>query len=1121
MAALVAVALAAVVPLDRAVPPSEAVDQGRLSVPPVPGRRFSPAMQPGPSALSVPGGMLEAVSNQSAVSPVFVGRTEELSTLTDALRGAAAGTPQALLLGGEAGIGKTRLLEELLAAANASGAVTAVGGCLELGADGLPFAPFATALRSLHRTLGAAELATAAAGREAELARLLPDLAPAEPHQGPGHLEAHGEDGRARLFELTARLLERLAAERTVVLALEDLHWADRSTRELLGYLYRSLQSSRLIVLATFRSDDVHRRHPLRYFLAELDRLRTVRRIELSRLDRDEVRAQIAGIQGVSEPEPALVDGVFERSEGNPFFVEELTACRTTAGISQSLRDLLLVRIEGLSQSTQQVLRIAAQGGSAVEHALLAEVSELPEEELLEALRGAVGANLLQPTEDGEGYRFRHALLREAVSDDLLPGEGPRLNRRYARALQAAPELVRAEQLETRLAHYWYHGRDAGKALPAVLAASVAARRRHAFAEQHQLLERAIELWEEVPEAVRAELRPIDDAGVYPPCAAESGATALCFVDLLAEAVVAARTGGAVERALPLVKSGLEKLDETTEPLRAAWFWVQCSVLTEDLGRGDGWDEIGKAQELVRPLPPSGVHAEVLAGAARWGMLYRPGRDALSTAVRAAEVARTVGTTALELQARTTAGVLTSLTGDVEAGLAELAAVRDQAAAEGLWGVATRAEGNIADELEGIGRSRESAASAQRAVEDATRNGRVKQLGCGMSNHAEALLSLGEWESAQRLLARARASDRTQDTHGWAWLLEAALAESRGGQRAEAAVERALRQAREALGARRAEPQRRIPLRRLTASLAARRGDVDGARSELLSALREGFPPGARRFVWPLLHSAAVHESGFRGLPAARAGRGEILAELRAATAELGGEAPVWRAYGLLTTAELGRAEGRSAPEEWAAAAAAFEPLERPYELAQARHRWAEALLESPPGSAADPSAADPSGAGPARLLALAHAAAVGLGAEDLTAEVEQLAGRARIELPGPDAEGSSVQGHHPRPASPPDPAEAFGLTRRERDVLALVSAGRSNRQIAQELFIAPKTASVHVSNILAKLEVTSRGEAAAMAFRLRLTPPTASAAASPAAQGEQPREGAGSAGARGEGLAP
>ncbi|WP_375537885.1 AAA family ATPase [Streptomyces sp. Amel2xB2] len=1030
--------------------------------------------------MSVAGAMLEHVSSQSTISPVFVGRRDETALLTGALERAGAGEPQALLLSGEAGVGKSRLLEEFLGTARAAGATTAVGGCLELGADGLPFAPFATALRGLHRALGEAEMTAAVAGREAELARLLPDLAPPPGSPGAARAEAYDEeDGRARLFELTAQLLERLATGRTVVLALEDLHWADRSTRELLGYLYRSVHTSRLVLLATYRSDDIHRRHPLRPFLAGLDRLRTVRRVELPRLSRVEVHAQIAGIQGVTEPDPEQARVIFERTDGNPFFVEELTANCATCGISDTLRDLLLVRVEALPEQVQQVLRIAAQGGSAVEHALLAAVCELPQADLLDALRVAVGANVLLPTDDGDGYRFRHALLREAVSEDLLPGEAAGINRRYAQSLEADPSLVRSEQCTTRLAHYWYHGRDAAKALPAVLAAAVEARRRHAFAEQHQLLERAVELWHEVPAEVRERLRPMDEAEVYPrPGGRRSGdvgAESLSFMDLLAEAVVAARNGGDAERALALTRRALDLLDESQDPLRAAWFWVSRSKTVESLGRGDGWDEIARAQELVRGLPPSAVHADVLTCAASWGMMHRPGPDAMSTAVRAVELARVVGATTIELQARITLGILMAESGDLDAGIAEMTGAREQAEAAGAFGVVGRADINLATELESMGRSSEAVAAAVRAVEGAVTHGRPDMCGFALGNQAESLYALGEWDEAARITDEAAAAARSAETRGFAALMKAHLQLGRGDV---AGLEAAREAAREALGSHAASVNAAVQLRHFALESAALRGDFTAVRAQLRAALDAGFPPGTHRYAWPLLHAAAVHEAGLRGLPAAEEGRAEILAHLRTAVRRLPHPAPVWRAHCALVSAEIDRAEGRSKPAAWAEVTAAFEALERPYHLALARHRRAEALLEE---GTPDREARECANG----LLAAAHAVAARLGAQPLRTEIEQLSLRAR--LPAAETRTDTGRGRGTGPAPVQEPADTFGLTQRERDVLHLVADGRSNRQIAEQLFISPKTASVHVSNILAKLGVAGRGEAAAMAHRLRL----------------------------------
>lgn len=266
----------------------------------------------------------------NTVSPVFVGRAGELAALTATLARAAAGEPQAVLLGGEAGVGKTRLVEEFVTAACRREAVVAVGGCVEIGADGLPYAPFATALRALRRAMPE-ELAEALAGQEGELARLLPEL-------GEADRAPTDEHGTARLFELAARLLERVSATRTVVLVLEDLHWADASTRHLLAYLFRVLRNGRLVVIATYRADDVHRRHPLRPLLAEMDRLRTVRRIELDRFSRSEVGRQLTGILAMV-PDASLVDDIFDRSDGNAFFVEELARSVECCGDSSGLSD--------------------------------------------------------------------------------------------------------------------------------------------------------------------------------------------------------------------------------------------------------------------------------------------------------------------------------------------------------------------------------------------------------------------------------------------------------------------------------------------------------------------------------------------------------------------------------------------------------------------------------------------------------------------------------------------------------------------------------------------------------------------------------------------------------------
>ncbi|MFE0172924.1 AAA family ATPase [Streptomyces sp. NPDC059002] len=1001
----------------------------------------------------------------SHVSPVFVGRGAELNALGEALSRADGGEPRALFVGGEAGVGKTRLLEEFLGRAAAEGAVVALGGCVETGADTLPYHPVSTALRSLRRQLGA-ELDAAVAGQEGELARLLPELG----EMDRSHPEA---DSRARLFELTARLLERLAADRTLVLVLEDLHWADRSTRELLSYLLRALTHSRLLIVATYRADDLHRRHPLRPALAEYERLRTVTRLELARFDRAEVRRQLAAIRGEIPAEQDL-DRVFARSEGNAFFVEEL-ACSilegSPGGISDSLRDLLLVRVEALPDEVQRVVRITAEGGSEVEFRLLATVTGLADDELIEILRSAVGATVLQPSDEGECFRFRHALMREAVAEDLLPGERSRLSRRYAEALEADPTLVRSEERAGRLAGYWFDARDPARALPAVIAAAAVARGRHAFAEQHRLLERALELWDEVPEELRrTAMRQGVDDGL---CLAISPDMPGDFVDLLAAIGVAARLAGERERALSLGKRALRTLEGTatpgsrahshqSDPLRAAWFWIERYQLVRDLYRSDGWDELAHAQLLLKDQPPSVVHAEVLTYAAHWHAVHQPGAEVLETARQAVELCRLTGAEITGLTAQYTLAWQTIHAGDVEAGLAQARAVCVSELEPGNANVVLRGYGNLATALHGLGRYAEAVGTAEEGSGLAERHGLPDTASFIDANRAESLIQLGRWNDADDVLEQA-VGRRGVSPRIQALIAErsAELALARG---AYDEARRHLEETGTSTTEPYPEPQQTLATGRMAIVIAAADGRILDVRSLLDAAVGEAIPPGHQRYGWPLLHEAASAEAGARGLAVAGPGREAALRRIRRAMEGQPRFAPVWAALAQMTEAALATAEGRDATAHWTEAVAATEQLEAPLLLATARLRLAEALVAQG-GAGARGEAGE--------LLRQAESVAHELGAAPLAAEIAALAGRARIALRQDDGEAA------------PTPAAALGLTKRERDVLRLVAAGRSNRQIAQELFISPKTASVHVSNILAKLGASGRGEAAAIAHRL------------------------------------
>ena len=418
-----------------------------------------PGKESDPAGMSDPRGMLNHEVSRRGTSPVLVGRAAEMAALEGAFEMVRQGGPVAVLIGGEAGVGKTRLISEFAASARMAGARVLIGGCLELGADGLPFGPFTAMLRDLVREIGADEIIGMLPGSSRairELARLLPELA-GEPADGSlagaGSGTAGGDgavaagplatgEARARLFEEFLTLLERLAEQRPLVLVVEDAHWADRSSRDLIAFLIgyqRSLHN--VLIVVTYRSDELHRTHPLRPLLAELARIDWVERTELPRLSRSQAEELAAALLGRS-PDRELTDDLYERAEGNPLFTEELLACDTgCAGIPDSLADLLQQAVRRLPEDTQEVLRIASAGSGSISHALLAKVSGHTEDELIAVIRPAVTANVLVTTAD-DGYAFRHALIREAVHEDLLPGEHSSVHTRFALAIDADPALV-------------------------------------------------------------------------------------------------------------------------------------------------------------------------------------------------------------------------------------------------------------------------------------------------------------------------------------------------------------------------------------------------------------------------------------------------------------------------------------------------------------------------------------------------------------------------------------------------------------------------------------------------------------------------------------------------------
>ena len=954
------------------------------------------------------------------VSPVLVGRSTEIERLDDAFAAVRRGAPRAVLIGGEAGVGKSRLIHEFTARARAARARTLTGGCLQLHTNDLPFAPFTAILRQLIRDIGVEGISELLPAGTGGLARLLPEF-------GEPATETTARETRARLFELVLTLLERLAARAPTVVVIEDAHWADQSTRDLLAFLIRSLGGTgALLFIVTYRSDELHRDHPLRPLLAELDRVDRVTRYELPRLSQREVAELLSGILGQA-PSAELVGTAFQRSAGNPLFVEALVDCDgTVAGdLPESLRDLLVAGVHRLPEETQEILRVASAGGDHIEHRLLAAVSGLDDAALSRALRPAVAANVL--VIDGEGYAFRHTLIREAVHDDLLPGEHTRLHTRYAEALEDDPSLAPSGRAAVELAQHWYSAHDATWALISGWRAAEEAANSVAYAEALGMVSRVLELWDKVPDA-----------------AARIGAD---HATVLERALAMADHSGESERGVKLATAALK---EVSDPRTRARILERRGQLAIRLGRASGLDDLREAARIVPVEPPSRERARVLASLADHLVNRAPRAEARAAAEEALRVARLAGDAfaeAMSLLALACADADEGGGGMPPARLVEARAIAERAKA---YRPLVKAAVYESDALEGAGRHEQAAAVARAGIAQAAEYGLARTTGAVLSvNLADPLISLGRWDEADAVIADALGQNPSPTHRGFLNRQAGEIALARGDlETAASALALAQRlTARRPLG--RAEEL--YPLCRFDSELCIARGNPDQAVAAIQELLADTDLPIDPRYSWPLLVVGAV--------ACGQTHDDEALARLRIHAEKLPVEGPMQHANRLTFLAEAALATRPDDPDRaaWADAIAAWDAIGQPYRLARTLLSAAEA----------DAAAGDRATAGD--RLRRAAALAEPLGARPLSERIDALARRVGL------AQGA------------PAPAPTLGLTPRELEVLRHLAAGRSNREIADELFISVKTVSVHVSNILGKLGVAGRGAAAATAHRLGL----------------------------------
>ena len=994
--------------------------------------------------------------------PVLIGRSSELSALGAALAVVSGGRPSVVMVAGEAGVGKSLLVREFAERSRGAGLRVLIGGCLELGASGLPFAPFTSVLRDLVRELGVAGVAELLPGGDTrELARLLPEFG--EP-TGPGHA---GEEGRSRLFEQVLTLLEHLATARPVLLVIEDLHWADRSSRDLLSFLIHNQQSlDGLLIIVTYRSEELHRTHPLRPLLAELSRIGWVSSMNLSRLTHQQTGELVAQITG-GKPADDLLAAVYRRTEGNPLFVQALLGePELSDGLPETLRDLLVGSVRRLPEPAQEVLRVASAGGPRVGHRLLATVTGLDAAALARALRPAVAANVLLA--GAAEYAFRHALIQEAVHGELLPGERSHVHSRFAEAIAADPALVPQGRSAAEQAYHWYAAQDMPRALTGAWQAARQAGRVLAHAEQLAMLSRVLELWEQVPDAAQR--------------------IGTDHVTVLETAVRAATVAGDLDRGIGLADAALREVDTMTEPVRAALLLEARGRLKYQLGGKDFAGDLREAVRLVPADPPSPARARVLEALTHYTLRVHGGWDDPALRAMAEEAivtAHRAGDPATEAAALVSLACAEPIAGNEDRIRVLLAQAREVASQVGAHQPLLQAIITESDTLEAMGLHEQAATAARGGIAAARAYGLARTFGTVLaSNLAEPLVSLGRWDEAAEVIEHALQLAPPRVSQTYLWRLSGEIAVARGNL---AAAAEAVASIRAVLDETRNHDQYHLPAARLETELRLAEGHPGAALAAVGDALDCFEPLPSARQAWPLLVAgaracaAAAVITGPEGTFTARAAA--VCDRLRIDADKLTVGGPLQHAHQLTFAAEAGRADraiaaisaGKPSPPQdigaaWDQVTQAWETVGEPYPLAIALLRSAEAALGT----------GDRDGGG-FRLRRAAELARR-LGAAPLGQDIDLLARRARIPLDGPA--DTPIGYAAPGPVTE---RERLGLTAREFDVLRLLAAGRSNPEIARELFISVKTASVHVSNILRKLKVTSRGEAAAAAHQLRL----------------------------------
>jgi DNA-binding CsgD family transcriptional regulator/tetratricopeptide (TPR) repeat protein len=975
----------------------------------------------------------------------LVGRDGDLATLLLAVRSKEAERP-VVLITGEAGIGKTRLIGELVdrlqaeARTGEGGAVSVVRGqCLRLSDGELAFAPFLEILDSLRDrapsgAIGALRASLAGAGPEG----------------------ARSAQARTLRFIEIHDALIGAAGDGALAIVIDDLHWADRSSLDLILFLARRLRGSRVVLIGAYRSDELHRRHPLRPVIAELSRGFVRERIDLGPLEHEAILEQIAELGGTTDVD--LARAIVERADGNPFYVEELVALTPDARtLPESIRDVLLARLAALDATTQRLLAACAVVGHEVDANLVADVLQLDAAATFDAVRIAVDHSILVPVPDGRSYRFRHALLEEAVHDDLLPGEKVDFHRRVAASLVACAASD-DEVCSAELARHLDLSGQTGAAFDAHLDASAVAFRAFAWAEGVAEFERSAEL-----------------------CAASDGQPGDGMEGRLRELVVPAAMAmnwsGNSGRAIALLRSWTARTEARAEPHAAARMWMALSNILNDVGEElEARAAVDAAVRLTPPDSTTPLGVEILLGLANRAWIDGRNRDALGLAEQALASAEVLGDPALLFRALVSISATRISMGHIEPALRDVERARGLQVEHGWLDVVGHLPTNVGISLTDVG----ELDAALDIWEEGLRMSR--ELGITRSwdpwnlpGVALIAFHTGRWSDADDAITASRAFDAPGMPTYFNELVAAFVGAGRGDL---ATCDEAIRKAAQHTEGLPGEFEGFLSLARAAVADAANDPGTRLGRAESGLASLSGIETFVLRSRLAIEAAcgaadlvAMLHQSRDRERIADARARARAAADLALAVDEgraVPGTVSVrWtRANAALASAEAARADGADDPASWPPIADAFRELGMLPRVAYVQFRSASASI-----AAAERDAG-------AALLREAHDLATSIGMEVLLHRIEGVARAARIDL-GPAA------------TEPASAAEAstnrWRLSNREIEVLMLLAEGRTNGEIGARLFISTKTASVHVTHILDKLGVSTRTEAALLANRAGL----------------------------------